>query len=359
MTRDKPSARRLLMPAFACLAALALALPAAGQLDVIEPGEPKVAFDHDNVTPSPVDHNGAPVNNANPIPWFWHSGVARPNVAGVQFTLKYDPYEVNILGITPSPTGPFLGHTNIVLPQPLTVPTEGNPAGPGVLTGNVVGTLWITHSAATGSGITVPSSNPVPLLSVTYQPRHTSEVSNPQFNSEVDVRISQLRPIIHVTTGMYQHIVQFEPGGASLWEPIGGSTFGVLVPKSGTWFPGTQVTSDSAPSPIHVSGLGTVVVSSSFIANQFTFPFILPTSNSTGTFFLGPSATVHVPTGHPGVHVNASQVILASDFFVGPPVAADHLGLGIDHVPEPVTAAMIGLGTIVMVMRRRKRHRGT
>ena len=353
MTRDKRLASRLLVPAFACLGVLGLALPAAvkGQptIEGVFPAEPKVAFDHDNVTPNPVDHLGNPVSNTNPMPWIWHPQINYPNVAGVRFVLKYDPYEVNITGIAPSPV--FPGVANIPTIPVINTPTAGQPVPANSLPAAVTGTLWIGHPTANASGIQVSASNPVPLFSLAYQPRHTSHFSDPQFNSEVDVQVSNLTPIIHATTGMVQHVIQWgQPGGTGPWNAEAGSTFGVLVPPSHHWW--SPLNSATAPSPNHVNGPGTVVPTSANLVNPFTFPLFVWTTSLVNPVTV-PPGTFHAPTA---LHLNVSAVIQPSQFFASSPVTGQHGGLGIDHIPEPVTAAMFGLGAAAMLLRRRTRR---
>ena len=115
---------RAAISTFALLLAAAISVPTeTSAQDAIFPLEPKVAFDHDNVTPSPVDHQGGSTNNLNPMPWMWHPMTVYENVAGVHFKLKYDPYEVNILGVNPAPPGfggVFMGHHRFDPPAPLT-----------------------------------------------------------------------------------------------------------------------------------------------------------------------------------------------------------------------------------------------
>ena len=166
-------------------------------------GDVKLLFDHDN---NPV--SGTP-STAIPIPWFWHPGEDYSNVAGVKFTLKYDPYEVAILGISPAPqmgggtTVPavpygFSGHIQHSTPfawpdsGPLPIPL------PNSLPSSVRGTVWVPHDIANQSGINLVGSSPQQFMSVLIQARHTSSVN---LNSDIDLVVSNLQPIFHLTSG--------------------------------------------------------------------------------------------------------------------------------------------------------------
>ena len=254
-----------------CVALLGLAVSASAQPDTIQPGVAlrpggpggligKVSFDHDAV-PVPVDHDGIPVQNPNPVPWLWHPNVPHSNVAGLQFKLKYDPYEVNILGIQQATTGPFIGHYNFPPPNTLmkslgtTVPANSLPK-------TVTGTVWVSHLVGQASGISIDNSQTVPFLSLFYQPRHTSHVSELQFNSEVDIAISELAPIYHVTTQDVSH-------QTSVWIPqhvsvagASGTTVTVHDPASFTF---TTVVPNSSTIWTHVSSISGMPVSHSQI----------------------------------------------------------------------------------------------
>ena len=271
----------LFLGVVACLAVMLLvgpATPVSAQSqvqDVIRPDtpldplvKPKVSFNHDN-RPEPVDHDGNPVENPNPIGWLWHPGEDYRHVAGIKFKLKYDPYEVNILGINNTfggIAGTPNGHFNFEPPPPLE-PSEGEPVPASSLPGVVRGTVWLPHFLANESGIDLAESQEIPIFDLIYQPRHTSHASEAQFNSEVDVRVSELRPIFHIAQEDERHLSSVwvprhvgpdepnvpVPASEMLWEHKG-STMGVIVPNSRTVFPGPLASNSNVPAPsgIHV-----------------------------------------------------------------------------------------------------------
>ena len=161
----------------ACMAVLLLALPVAALPpgDAVFPEVQKRTYAHDiDDAPKPLP----PFKDT--IPWLWHPAQPYLHVAGVQFVLKYDPYEVNVLGIAPAfggTGGPFMGHNNFDQPPQLT-PSQGTQVANNVLPAALTGTIWISHDQANQSGITIPSSTGVPLFDLIFQPRHTSQVSD-------------------------------------------------------------------------------------------------------------------------------------------------------------------------------------
>jgi len=367
----------LLLGVAACLAVMLLvgpATPVSAQVqDVIRPdtpldplAKPKVSFNHDN-RPEPVDHDGNPVENPNPIGWLWHPGEDYRHVAGIKFKLKYDPYEVNILGIQNTfggVAGALNGHYNFDPPAPL-APSEGVPVPASSLPGVIQGTVWLHHFIANASGIDLAASQEIPIFDLLYQPRHTSHVSQAQFNSEVDIRVSELRPIFHIAQEDERHLSSVwvprhvgpdetnipVPASEMLWEHKG-STWGVIVPNSQTVFPGPLPANSTVPAPsgMHVDAK---IPPSAWVHTKE--PMVL-TAVDGQQIVLEPSQYRHVDKT-----IQLSGVVMhASSFIVGAPVLGAHVGLGIDHVPEPATLALLAMGSLAgltnLVLRRRRRR---
>ena len=365
----------------ACLVTLTLALPVAAQGtgDEVFPGIPKLVYPHD------ADLGPVPITDL--IPWFWHPGQDYTNVAGVQFVLKYDPYEVNILGIdtfVPG-SGPFDGHSRFDPPPPL-LPSQGQPVPNGALPAALTGTVWINHDQANNSGITLPVSQGVQLFDLYIQPRHTSQVS---LNSDVDIRVSELRPIYHVTGSTHlqsswrpRHIddpggeavtvhlpgsiieTQIVPQSASVWSHVTSVlTPGKVIPHSATYFRGPLVSTLSAPTPLHASGVigSSVLVHGGETSAEITTVGGIRLHWGTGPGDIPPSAFAHLP----GTVTSLSILINPSSFYVGDPVGDGtgdgHFGLGIDHVPEPSALVLLVLGGLAAAMQRwtRRRRRRT
>jgi hypothetical protein len=338
-----------------------LAFPAFAQsVDVIFPEVEKISFDHAG-DPEPEDHAGNPVTNPNPVSWYWHPGRNYYNVAGIQFVLKYDPYEADIIGITGSAC--FDGHWRFDAPgqQP---PTAGTPAPASSVPGQLVGTVWVNHTCANTSGLHICDTTAYKIFDLTYMPKHTSHVSEAQFNTELDIVVSELRPIYHVTesahTGSIWQLVHNAGQVGASPVAISESYLQHLNSISGKWVPNSAVvfgplTSASAPDPTHV--LNSTVVGPSGYARASESSAYLVTKLGQmlhwgyGTGDITPGELAHLP----GTVTITGMVINPSSFYVGDPVVADHEGLGIDHVPEPVTLALLGLGGIAAFMRKRSR----
>jgi hypothetical protein len=321
----------------------------------VYPQDPKVAFTHEN-EPWPEDHAGLPVNNLNPMPWFWDPGQNYSNVAGVHFKIWYDPYEIDILGIGgvgPTSTGLWRGHERFD-PPPAIPESQGDPAtGRSVVTAMVSGTLWISHSEARNSGINLQQSLALHLFDLHYRPKHTSHYSETLFNTEMDVILSELRPIYHVVPTIVppsnywhaDHTVDLHTVDSGFTYVIQSELKHItksvvlpkwLVPVSGTYF--TALVSDSAPTPLHVPAAAHTNSVWMRVHNAGTIAGI-PSSLSYWQHF----------NSVPGI------LISPSSFYVGDPVAEYHEGMGIDHVPEPITLALLGLGSGALWMKRRKR----
>ena len=237
------------------------------------------------------------------------------------------------------------------------------------------GTVWLNHPEAQQSGIQVIASVPVQIFSLSYVPRHTSEVSNPNYNSDIDIKVTQLTPIFHVPTdahtGSFWKLI---PGAG----PDGGpglihqtSVPGVWVPNSvDYWGP---MDSLSAPQPQHM--LNTVHVPGSASAHADVESATLPTEAGLHKYHWTtnpdpPSSEIPVPLSQ-WVHLQGSTiltggVIRPSSFIVGAPVLGDDgsgttggisYGLGIDHVPEPATLALLGMAGLALFVQTRIRRR--
>lgn len=336
----------------ACVGLLVLTLPAVVQGQEVYPGELK------------RDYGPDAGQVGDTIPWYWHpqdaaGATGYNNVAGIKFTLKYDPHEVAILGINPTfvaGQATNAGHYNF--PAPGQVPESSfDPEPASEVPATVVGTVWLDHNVANNSGTNLSTSVEYPIFDLRYQPLHTHHVNDPdgQFNSEVDVVVSELRPIVHpdpVHMNSVYKRVHVKPGNplistskppathivtsVSYWEH-GNSVTGVLVKVSDTYFPGPLATLSTIPEPSGIHVQSTVIP---------------------------PSEYIHSPTT--GWEHNFSSILLTqfllpqSVFVVGATVAGEHLGLDIDHVPEPVSLALLGTGGFALLVQmwiRRRRRR--
>ena len=363
---------------FVCMAVLIVALPVTAQTnsDFVFPEFPKLAFPHDPLT-GVDDFTG----------WFWHPGQDYVNVAGVQFVLKYDPYEVNILGITNfnatlgGVIGPLDGHIRFDPPNPLP-PSSGTLVPNGALPAAITGTVWVNHDIANNSGLTIPVSQTVELFDLFFEPRHTSQVN---LNSDTDIRVSQLRPIYHVTGSTHLNTfwekgvadgstsipvhglpggplssivdVHLEPGDP-VWHHVSSVTVpGKLIPHSNIYFQGPLVSSvASAPTPLHASGTipASALVHGGVASVEITTTGGVRLHWGTGPGDIPPSVFGHLP----GPVTSLSILIQPSSFYVGDPVGGEHLGLGIDHfIPEPATLVLLAIGGLAAAMQRWTRRR--
>ncbi len=221
-----------------------------------------------------------------------------------------------------------------------------------VLPSSLVGTVWINHDDANNSGITIPTSTPIPLFDLIFQPRHTSHVS---LNSDVDIRVSELRPIFHVPTTATTHLQQsiWAQVETNLWSLVSSViTPGKVLPHSSWYFQGPLVSTQSAPIPLHASG--TMPASASVRA----FGGTLTTTGGQTIKWSGPGANIPGATVHlPGPVTGLSILIQPSSFYVGDPVGGIHEGFGVDHVPEPATLILLVLGALAAAMQRWTRRR--
>jgi hypothetical protein len=337
---------RAVILAAACVAlALGPASLFASGGPIVYPEEPKAAYAHD-LGPWPFEHGGGAVSNINPMPWYWHPDQNLTNVAGIKFTLKYDPYEVDILGIQPGPIipGGLVGTYHFDAPGPMpetygtSVPASSVPAMLG-------GTVWLPPSIRDATGTDLMASQVYSILAVSYAPKHTSHYSDPQFNTEVDLVISELRPIFHPPAQHVATVSLYEEKHAATTITHGG---GQVLPSEFYW------------SRRHVS-------SESFVIVPASNTIIQPSDVSglhLSTITIPPSVWIHeepyTDWYHLATPVTITQFYFSeSVFVVGATVAGDHLGMGIDHVPEPVTMGLLGLGGVALVrhasLRRRRR----
>ena len=335
----------------ACFALVVWASSASGE---VYPEEYKTAFDHGGV-PWPEDHEEEPVVNFNPMPWYWHPEQTIPNVAGIKFTIKYDPYEVDILGITPTfRVGGNVGHYRFTAPGP-TLPTSGTPVPANSVPATVAGTVWIPASIANQTGVQVTPSAAIPILDLRYQPKHTSHYSDPQFNSEVDVVVSNLQPILHppgqhiasVSVYDYKHALTDMTDGAGV----------VMVNASESYWARVHLSSVTRV-PLGVSD---IIYPGPLAATTTVAP---PSGIHLVTVTILPSVWVHEEPYSDWYHVDTSIRLTQfyypqSVFVVGATVAGAHVGMAIDHVPEPFTLGLLGLGGAALLrhasFRRRRR----
>ena len=96
-------------PAAAQSANTDIVYPGNAAGDLTDPGDIKAAYDHDG-KPMPLDHDGNPVSNMHPVPWFWHPAEDMVNVAGFRFSVHYDSYEALVDLV---PAGQFIGHDRV------------------------------------------------------------------------------------------------------------------------------------------------------------------------------------------------------------------------------------------------------
>ena len=357
---------------------LALIVPAMAE-DIVYPGQEdptgaalgdiKASYNHTG-DPWPVAHDGTRSDNRNPMPWYWHPGEDYANVAGVRFTIHYDSYEAAILGINPAGgivNGPFNGHFNFE-PPPVPPPSEGQSSC------RVQGTIWVQCPMAQESGIMLPASEPVQLFSLAYQPRHTSEVSNPMYNTDVDIRVTKVTPIYHVPENAHTgSFWRYDEQLQRLTHVT--SAAGIWLPNSKEYVPGPLL-SESAPKIQHVQN--TVHIPSSVVAHADKSSVTLPTAAGFHNYHWttrdpsqAPDSEIWIPLSAE-VHLQGSieltgQWIQPSSFVVGAPIGefgndAKFFGLGVDHmVPEPVTLSLLcmgGLALLVQTWIRRKRLAG-
>ncbi|MBN1854138.1 MAG: hypothetical protein JW829_15530 [Pirellulales bacterium] len=345
---------RLILLSTVCVGLLVLGLPVVAQNAEVYPKETKASFNH-NGDPVRLDHDGNPVSNLNPMPWYWHPGFAYNNVAGIKFSLCYDPYEIDILGIQPTfgNVAGAAGHFRFD-PPGLTPPSEGDPVDPNILPATVSGTIWLPASIANNTGLNMDNSVVYPIFDLFYQPKHTSHYSDPRFNSDVDVMVSSLRPIFHppgehlnsVTVYERKHVE--DPNGLHLPNSA-------VIPQSQSYWTKRHVASETW-----------VVVK----ASQVIFPGPLAATST-----IAPPSGIHVQEEHVDgwVHEEPTSewyemhsLVLTqflypvSVFVVGQILGGEHIGMGIDHIPEPVSLALLGMGVfallIQMTIRRRRRR---
>lgn len=320
--------------------------------------------------PRPIAHDGSGADNRNPMPWYWHPDEDYANVAGVRFTIHYDSYEAAILGINPTggtANGPFNGHYNFD-PPPVSPPSQG---GNSV---HVQGTIWVDHPLANESGVLLPASEPVQLFSLSYLPRHTSQVSNTLYNTDVDIKVTNLTPIYHVgQDGLTGSFWQYNPDLNTLTHVA--SVPGIWLPNSAEYVPG-PIMSESAPQIQHVQN--SVHIPSSVVAHAAQSSVTLPTAAgyhiyhwTTRDPMQAPDSEIWIPLSAE-VHLQGSlvltgQYIQPSSFVVGAPIGqlgneAKFFGLGVDHVAEPVSLTLLSLGGIAILVQagiRRRRQAAT
>ena len=366
---------RLMFTVALCAGLLALCGPAAADPGdvypgdtaggVTDPGDIKAAFDHYG-EPKEVDHDGNWVSNINPVPWYWHPAEDMVNVAGFRFSVHYDSYEA-MVGLRPA--GKFTGHSRVQHNPPIAVPPPQSTGGPSA---KMAGTVWLNHPDAQESGIQVTASVPVHIFNLAYNPRHTSEVSNPEYNSDIDIKVTQLTPIFHVPanahTGSFWKLI---PGDAGTPDRLVHQTSvpGVWVPNSVDFY--GPINSLSAPQPRHVQN--TVHIPNSVTAHAYESSVTLQTKYhkvhwTTKDPSGAPDSEIWVPPSYQ-FHLLGStnltgQLINPSSFIVGAPVLGDlsgtggtSYGLGIDHVPEPATLALLGMAGLALFVQTRIRRR--
>jgi hypothetical protein len=221
--------------------------------------------------------------------------------AGYKFTVHVlDNTEVDVDGVLPYP---FLTHSSPIQPPPrdFEIPTT-NPFGPRSENQQSITREW--HElipSATQSGVDVPPSH---LYRVADLKLHVKGTNNPADNSDVDVQV-RLWNIWH-----------FRQGYTSMNVP--------LRPSDRLW-----------------------------VASPFLDTAQIPPAGPAGTGMLPPPPPVPISEG-PGLgahwlHVQQPRPfhMYGSQFYA---TLARTFNIGIDHIPEPATAALFGLGAFCAVM---------
>jgi hypothetical protein len=297
------------------------------------------------------DHNGDP--SPGLIDWIWHLDATECYVGGLRFQLNYDPYEIDILGINTA--GQFTGHYRFDPPPPQQ-PTAGTPVPANSVPAVITGTVWATHNLANTSGIQVNSTCPTAIFQLSYQARHTSNVGDAQYNSEEDVVLGGLWPIYHVPHRAVANSIWQMVHNTDTANPVGVSNSylqhfnnvpGMWLSNSRTYFQGPLVSSvQSAPSPRHVQV--TITAQPSQYAHADTAAELVTVYGQV-VQLVTPSEFVHLP----GTVKVTGTVIQPSSFYLGDPVGGDFTSLGIDHIPEPITALLLSVSGAAVWMRRR------
>ena len=132
----------------------------------------------------------------------------------LQFDLRYDNTEVQIIGIQPAPTGPFAGGVNGFATA--TWPDPG--------TGDIVATLGLWCNPAS-PGFMMTGSGIYPIFVVTAHVK-----ADPHFDTQMDIVMSSCNLLLsHIATGSY-------PPYTSYWwsASVGDVNYGVDIPEPST-----------------------------------------------------------------------------------------------------------------------------
>jgi hypothetical protein len=158
-------------------------------------------------------------------------------------------------------------------------------------------------------------------------------------------------PIVHPIGQRYTSVWQRLPGADNTW--VHGTATGVLLKAShDRVFPATLVSESLLdqipPSGKHVDPV--TIPASAILINEGQEPVHVPWSEQ-----ILPGADIHAVESIPLTNI----LVPTSVYVVGNPVMGDHFGLGIDHIPEPVSLVLLGMGGLALLLqawiRRRRR----
>jgi hypothetical protein len=226
------------------------------------------------------------------VPLAVHMSPTKTNWAGFFFKLHLvDPSELDVTGMAPN-----TGLSGSVPPYPFGPPSSGVASSP------LFFTFW--HVAAQQSGITIPSSVVFPVGTLFLHAKNTTPINNSDTDLTAMVwNIFHLRcPELGCTGSSYLTIPQ--SGYVYANRTLLHGTHSTIVPQTTNPLLAGQVPT----SPAHV-GQG------KWIHNN------------------GPAAQLHIPPGQ-------------GSFFYALP--AGTAALGIEHVPEPATAVLLGGGFLAL-----------
>jgi hypothetical protein len=196
------------------------------------------------------------------VPWAIHSTVMRNNIAGYRFKVHYDRNEVDLIHVLPAGAPPFgpitpggVSHGGYSVPQSTLQESVLVATSPLPDTTNATATFtgWLPPSLAMASGTEVPESVQQTFASLVLHARHTS-----LFNTDFDLRISQLTSILHATATLL--------GSFSVWQPSLGFVQAPVVAPS-EFYLGSPLTGEHAWLGIeHDTGTGLPSISAGGLA---------------------------------------------------------------------------------------------